>query len=115
MASSRTLRLIAPALVVCLLGVGAFAGSAAAATAPASWSKQVCGASASLLTKLDGATDKAVGGSIDDAKDAKKALVKLLTTAKVATAAAEAKIKKAGAPKAPNGKQVAGFAKEAFG
>jgi hypothetical protein len=75
----------------------------------------VCTALGSWLDALDRASENAAGaGEGGDAADAKKALSKLLKTAQNATATAQAKLKKAGAPKTPNGKQVAGFVKETY-
>jgi len=113
MRTSRTLRFFAPVLAAALLATAAGGRTATSATAPKPWAKQVCSALGTWLDALDRASDKAAGAS-GDAAHFKKALTQLLKTAQKATAAAQAKLKGAGAPKAPGGKQIAGFLKGGY-
>jgi len=113
MRTNKPLSFLAPVLAALIIATAAGGRTVTRATAPAPWAKQVCTALGSWLDTLDRASEKAAGAG-GDATDAKKALSKLLKDARKATVAVQAKIKKAGAPKTPNGKLVAGFMKETY-
>ena len=113
MRTNKALSFLAPALVAVLLATAAGGRSVTRATAPAPWAKQVCSALGSWLDALDRAAETAAGDG-GDAIAAKKALTKMLKNARKATATAQGKLLKAGAPKSPNGKQIASFVKETY-
>jgi hypothetical protein len=113
MRTSRTLSFFAPVLVAVLLATGAGGRTVTSATAPTPWAKQVCSSLGTWLDALERASETAAGAG-GDAADAKKALTKMLKSAKKATSSAQAKLKAAGTPKAPGGKQIAGFVNGGF-
>jgi hypothetical protein len=102
--------------VILALGVALplTAASGAGAAAPKDWAGSVCGALDTWVTKVSAASTKTKTAVPKSAADAKKRLLKLLTTTQRQTKALVAELKRAGKPDVKGGQQIAATMREGF-
>ena len=98
--------LVAVSVALATMAVGASA-SAPVKAKPAAWAKTVCGSLGTWLEKIDAAAASASATPPTTPTAGKKALVKLVGTALVATKKLTAGLKKAGPPAVKGGSEVA--------
>jgi len=111
-----TARRLRRVLVIATLAVALplAAASGAGAASPKDWAGSVCGALDTWVTKVSAASAKTSQSVPSSAADAKKRLMKLLTTTQRHTKTLVAELKRAGKPDVKGGQQVAATMREGF-
>lgn len=110
----RSLVRLATATLAVVAAIALPISAAGAATAPPKWAKAVCGATSTWVTQVAKAADLATATVPESSASVKKTLGRLLAVTAKSTAAARAKLAKAGVPSVPNGKQIAATVNEGF-
>lgn len=86
----------------------------AGAASPKAWTKSVCGALDTWVTKVSAASAKTVTTAPKSSVDAKRRLMKVLSTTQQQTKALVAEVKDAGKPDVQGGQQIAATMREGF-